>query len=158
MLISIYGNNLANSTVSVNGQSLLLNYIGDHQINALLPDSLRGISTLTVSNDRGKATTNIYVEVAIPAVFTMGGTGTGPAAAIRTGDFVSVYLTGLGVGGLVPEVTLNGTPTTVTYAGPAPGFAGLDQINFQLPPGVTSGVLRVRVRDRESNAATLPPG
>ena len=82
MLISIYGNNLANSTVSVNGQSLLLNYIGDHQINALLPESLSGIATLTVSNDRGKATTNIYVEAAVPAVFTMGASGTGSAAAI----------------------------------------------------------------------------
>ena len=58
----------------------------------------------------------------------------------------------------MPEVTLNGVSTTVTYAGPAPGFAGLDQINFQLPLGVTSGVLLVRVRDRESNAVTLLPG
>jgi uncharacterized protein (TIGR03437 family) len=136
---------------------LLLNYIGDHQVNALLPDSLSGIATLTVSNDRGKATTNIYVEAAVPAVFTMGGSGTGPAAAIRTGDYVSVYLTGLGIAGLLPVVTLNGTPATVTYSGPAPSFAGLDQINFQLPPGVASGVLRIRVGDRESNAVTLPP-
>ena len=32
------------------------------------------------------------------------------------------------------SVTLQGVPLTVAYAGPAPGFVGLDQINVILPP------------------------
>jgi uncharacterized protein (TIGR03437 family) len=158
MLISIYGTNLAGSTVTVNGQALVLNYSGDHQINALLPENIEGIAKLTVSNSSGKTTTNIYVESANPAVFTRDGTGTGTAAAIRTGNYVSIYLTGLGVSNVTPTVTLNGVPVMVTYAGPAPGFGGLDQINFQLPSGINNGVVLVSVGNHVSNPVTLPPG
>ncbi len=158
MLISIYGNSLSGSTVSVNGQPLVVSYNGDHQINALLPDQIAGLNKLTVSNASGKATVNIYVESANPAVFTMDGTGTGAAAAIRTGNYISLYLTGLGDSGVMPMVTLNGAPVEVTYAGPAPGFAGLDQINFQLPAGTSSGVVLVGVGNRVSNPVTLPGG
>ncbi len=157
MLVSIYGTNLAGSTVSVNNQVLVLNYSSDRQINALLPDQVSGLAKLTVSNDRGKATVNILVENAAPAVFTRDASGTGPAAAIWAGNFVSLYLTGLGRNTVAPMVTLNGTPVPVTYAGPAPGFPGLDQINVQLPPGVTSGTVVVSVGARASNPVTLPP-
>jgi uncharacterized protein (TIGR03437 family) len=157
MLISIYGNNLTGSTASVNGQPLALNYTGDQQINALLPDNVSGRAKLTVSNALGKQTTNIYVEKAVPAVFTADGSGTGAAAAIRSGNFISVYLTGLGAGGSAPVVLLNGAPVPVTYAGPAPGFPGLDQVNVQLPAGTASGTLVVMVGDRISNTVTVPP-
>jgi uncharacterized protein (TIGR03437 family) len=158
MLISIYGNNLTGSTVSVDGQTLALNYSGDHQMNALLPDSVSGLAKLTVRNDRGSQTVNIFIEDMVPAVFTIDGSGTGPAAIIRTGNFVSLFLTGLGKGGITPRVTLNNAPVAVTYAGPAPGFQGLDQINFELPAGVMSGTVIVYAGKRASNAVTLPPG
>jgi uncharacterized protein (TIGR03437 family) len=156
MLISIYGSNLSNARVTVNGQSLALNYTSDRQINALLPDNLSGLATLAVSNDSGKQTVNILLAEAMPAVFTMDGSGQGPAAAIRIGDSISLYLTGLGLGG-VTAVTLDGAPVTVTYAGPAPGFPGLDQINVQLPPGTASGLIVVFAGKRASNAVMLPP-
>jgi uncharacterized protein (TIGR03437 family) len=157
MLVSLYGNNLSGSSVSVEGQPLSLNYTGDHQVNALLPDNVFGLAKLTVSNDRGSETVNILIEDAVPAVFTMDGSGTGAAAAIRTGNFVSLYLTGLGKSTAAPTVTLNGIPALVTYAGPAPGFPGLDQINIQLPPGTASGTIVVAVGKHVSNAVTLPP-
>ena len=156
MLISIYGAGLSGSVVSVNGQTLALNYTGDHQINALLPDNLTGLAKLTVSNNQGKQTTNIFLEPAVPAIFTLDGTGTGPAAAIRTGSNVSLFLTGLGDGPAAPAVILNGSPADVTYAGIAPGFPGLDQINFRLPDGTTSGSLVVSVNQHVSNVVTLP--
>ena len=155
MLISIYGNNLAGATVSVNGQTLALNYTSDRQINALLPDNVFGLAKLTVANAQGRQTVNIFVEDIVPAIFTLDGSGTGPAAIIRTGNFVSLFLTGLGTSGATPMVMLNGVSTTVTYAGPAPGFPGLDQINFQLPPGVTSGTVVVVAGKHASNPVTL---
>jgi uncharacterized protein (TIGR03437 family) len=155
MLISIYGNSLTAATVSVNGQALAINYSSDGQINALLPETVSAMAKLTVSNAQGRETVNIFVEDAVPAVFTADGSGTGRAATIRTGDFVSLYLTGLGTGGIAPVVMLNGAPVTVTYAGPAPGFAGLDQINFQLPAGVTSGTVVVVVGKHASNPVTI---
>lgn len=78
-----------------------------------------------------------------------------PASPAKPGEVVVLYATGLGVTspeaicGTLPDsawpladagdfvVELNGTPVDrkfVQYAGDAPGFAGLFQINLQLPP------------------------
>jgi uncharacterized protein (TIGR03437 family) len=87
-----------------------------------------------------------------------------PAAA---GETVLVYLTGLGdVSPAVAEGTAapanptanvvtplsvyftnasGSTAGTVSYSGLAPGFAGLYQINVQVPTGVTSGDYSVEV-------------
>jgi uncharacterized protein (TIGR03437 family) len=158
MLISIYGNNLTASTVSVDGQTLALNYSGEHQVNALLPDNIAGLAKLTVRNDQGSQTVNIFIEDVVPAIFTIDGSGTGLAAIIRTGNFVSLFLTGLGRAGMPSRVTLNNMSVAVTYAGPAPGFQGLDQINIELPAGMTSGTVVVYAGKHASNAVTLPPG
>ena len=158
MLISIYGNNLAGSTVTVDGQPLALNYSSEHQINALLPETVSALAKLTVRNDRGSQTVNIFIEDVVPAVFTTDGSGTGPAAVIRTGNFVSLFLTGLGKSGMPPRVTLNGAAVPVTYAGPAPSFQGLDQINIELPSGTATGTVVVFAGKHASNAVTLPPG
>lgn len=155
MLVSVYGTSLTGATVSVNGQTLALNYTSDNQINALLPVDARGVAKLTVANGQGRQTVNIFIEDRVPAIFTRDGSGTGAAAVLRTGDFVSLFLTGLGIGAATPVVLLNGAPATVTYAGPAPGFPGLDQINFQLPPGVTSGTVVVVAGKHVSNTVTI---
>jgi uncharacterized protein (TIGR03437 family) len=157
MLISIYGYTLASSTVTVNGQALAISYTAENQINALLPENVRGLAKLTVSNNQGQQTTNVFIENAAPAIFTMNGTGFGTAAAYRVGDVVAVYLTGLGVGSVTPVVMLNGVPTKVEYAGPAPLYPGLDQINFHLPDGIRSGTIVVSVGNHVSNPVTTPP-
>jgi len=156
MLISIFGQALAGSTVSVDGRNLPINFQDDHQINTLLPEDVSGLARLTVAAAGGRATANIFIEPSFPAVFTMDGTGTGPAAALRAGSNVSLFLTGLGRGPHTPSVTLNGIAVEVTYAGAAPIFSGLDQINFRLPPGVTSGTVIVTSGIRSSNIVTIP--
>jgi uncharacterized protein (TIGR03437 family) len=156
MLISIYGSGLADSTVTLNGEVLVLNYSSDRQINALVPANTTGFAKITVNNSQGRETVNVWIEQAAPAIFTMDGSGTGTAASYRVEDFITMFLTGLGTGAASPEVTLNGSAVRVTYAGPAPGFPGLDQINFQLPAGQTTGIVRVRVGNRVSNAVALP--
>ncbi|MGE0885726.1 MAG: IPT/TIG domain-containing protein [Blastocatellales bacterium] len=58
-------------------------------------------------------------------------------------------------------VTIQGVSTTVLYAGPAPGFEGLDQINCIIPPELSGlGLVNVRVRanNRDSNIVTLRIG
>jgi uncharacterized protein (TIGR03437 family) len=75
----------------------------------------------------------------------------------KAGDVVVVYCTGLGTtnpavrsGEAAPAsplarvvtpvtVTIGGQPATVQYAGLTPGFAGLYQVNVQVPSGVTPG-------------------
>jgi uncharacterized protein (TIGR03437 family) len=88
-------------------------------------------------------------------------------------DFVSIYCTGLGTvtnpvaaGQLAPisplsdtvntvTVTIGGIPATVTFAGLAPTYAGLYQVNAAVPAGVPAGNQAVVV-----NVATQssPPG
>jgi len=93
-----------------------------------------------------------------PGVFSMNGMGTGTGAMLhgtmwQPGPFstttggqttpVSIYVTGLDPS-TKPVVSLGGMPAEVTWFGNAPGYAGLQQININLPMGA-AGVGRVPV-------------
>ncbi len=181
MLIAIYGTDLASATVSIDGTSLSLYYVSATQINAVLPDTAAGFTQLTVQNSSGQNNINIYVEAAAPAIFTQNSSGSGPASALKSsdqslvtaanplhaGDTVELYATGLGQtspnNGLdyavqQPTVTVGGVACPVVFAGAAPGFIGLDQINCTIPAGLTSSAtvpVVIASGDRTSNTATL---
>ncbi len=156
MLISVYGTGLRASMVTLNGSGLPVSFNSDNQINALLPAVGQGLAKLTVSNAQGAQSVNVNLENAVPAVFTLNGSGTGAAAAIQTEDYLSLYLTGLGMTVTSPVVELNGQRLPVTYAGVAPGYDGLDQINVRLPSAQARGTITVRVGNRTSNLVTIP--
>ena len=79
-----------------------------------------------------------------------------PSAAAGAGDVLAIYCTGLGAvsppvlaGSAAPAstlsrtvnpvtVTIGGVPAAVSFAGLAPGFAGLYQVNVTVPAGVTA--------------------
>jgi uncharacterized protein (TIGR03437 family) len=79
-----------------------------------------------------------------------------------------LVLTGLGAttssGGLdyarvQPAVTIAGKDCRVTYAGRAPGYPGLDQINCVVPAGLApdaAAQLMVTSGTRVSNTTTVP--
>lgn len=196
MFVSIYGEALAASAaqavsadfplqlsdarVLIAGAALPLHYAGPGQINAVIPESASGLVQLAVNNNAGSHTVNVLVEPAVPTIFTQDSSGRGPASALnaayslvtaanplRGGDYVQLYLTGLGAttprdglewANLQPSVTVGGLPCAVTYAGRAPGYRGLDQINCQLPLGLgrnPAAPVVVRSGSRSSNVATL---
>jgi uncharacterized protein (TIGR03437 family) len=181
MLIAIYGSNLESGTVLVNGGAATLYYTSANQINALLPDTASGLTTITVQSSTGKNTVNVYVEAAAPAIFTQDSSGTGPASALKAtdqslvtadnplhaGEAVELYGTGLGLtsasNGLdiavqQPTVTVGGVACPVSFAGAAPDFSGLDQINCTIPADATASVsapVVITSGDRISNTATL---
>jgi uncharacterized protein (TIGR03437 family) len=92
------------------------------------------------------------------------------------GETISVYVTGLG--GVFPsvpdgtagpsstlstavatiQVYVNGVQATTSYVGLAPGLAGLYQINFTIPSGVTAGnaALDISGPDAYASEAGLP--
>lgn len=177
-----YPTQLADVRVTVNTTASQLYYAGPTQINAIIPDDASGLVKLTVQNTAGTNTVNVLVDPAVPALFTQNSGGSGPASALnasrgntlvtaanplRAGDYVSIYLTGLGKttsrDGLEwattqPTVTMGGKACPVTYAGRAPGFKGLDQINCIVPDGLAgSSPVQVFVTsgNRASNIATL---
>lgn len=181
MLIAIYGSSMASGTASVNGSSLSTYYVSATQINAALPDNVSGLTQLTVENSSGQSSVNILVGAAAPAIFTQNSSGAGPASALRAsdqtlvtaanplhpGDYVELYATGLGLtqpqNGLdyavqQPTVTVEGLNCPVSFAGAAPGFIGLDQINCMIPAAATANASAPVVMtsgSRVSNTATL---
>ncbi|MBS1792033.1 MAG: hypothetical protein JST85_30280 [Acidobacteria bacterium] len=53
---------------------------------------------------------------------------------------------------------IQGVPAAVSYAGPAPGFIGLDQVNVTIPPelaGLGSVNIRLTANSRDSNTVTI---
>jgi uncharacterized protein (TIGR03437 family) len=185
--VALYGANLATATkiatqpypqqiddvqVLVNGVAANLVFVSAGQINFIYPDSSKpGITKLTIKNSAGQHTVNVMVAAAVPSIFSLDGTGSGAAAAIdaltgivpapsapfSAGQFVALFLTGLGANPQA-DVTVGAVKMNVLYAGRSPGFQGLDQINFQLPAGLSGSQLPVVVSagGRTSNTVTIP--
>lgn len=158
---------LAGVRVSLNGEALGLLFAGPGQVNALFPAGVTGLRTLEIESPLGKHSVNILLEAAAPAIFTLNGGGTGAAAAldaqsftlitaetpIANGRFVALYVTG--IGDVEVEVLLASQTQEVLFAGPAPGFPGLQQVNFQVDSDSGEQTLTVKANGRTSNVATL---
>jgi trimeric autotransporter adhesin len=164
-IITIFGTGFdpANTQLSFDGKAATLFYTSATQINALAPSGLAASSNTIMSivvDGAAIASASVPVTAAAPGIFTTAG-ATGQAAASNQdgslnsdsnpavrGSVVSIYATGQGSG--TPNITLNiaGYIAPLLYAGPAPGFSGLMQINAQipagfLPPGTQAVVLTV---------------
>ncbi len=176
-----YPTTLGGVTVTVGGQPAALQFVSAGQLNIILPVLPSGPATLVVTNTAGSYTTTTVVAAAVPSIFSLDGSGTGPAAAINaaTGkvigpaaplkngsDYVELFLTGLGVtttkSGLdyadAPvTLTIGGVNCPVTYAGRVPGVPGLDQVNCQVPAGISGSAVPaiVTAAGRASNTVTL---
>jgi uncharacterized protein (TIGR03437 family) len=189
MFVSIYGTTLApsvaqapglpfpttlaNTEVRLGTTPLPLHYVSPGQINAVLPENISGLIRLTIRNGTGERGINAMVEPAVPSLFAgalnaVTGALVTADAPLRPGDFVSLYLTGLGAttkradgldwANAQPEVRFGGQPCQVSYAGRAPGFVGLDQINCQLAANLSANErteVSVRSGNRTSNVITL---
>ena len=107
-----------------------------------------------------------------------GGTGfvATPSTPAQSGDEVILYISGLGsvgpfsAGQIAPlaplyqtvnpvTVTLGGVAVTPDFAGLAPGFVGLYQVNVKIPSGVSTGPavpVMIQVLNLVSPPITLP--
>ena len=153
-----YPTSLANAEVRFNNRAIPVQYVSPNQINVLIPDDAVNFGQLSVVNPAGQHTINVLVEPVVPAIFV----------PVNYGSYTTIYLTGLGrtekrADGLewalqLPEVTVGEKPCPVTYAGRAPGFAGLDQINCTLAADVAPNApAAVAVRSgRRVSTSSLP--
>jgi uncharacterized protein (TIGR03437 family) len=169
-------------------------YVSPGQINFLMPSGLaEGVATFTVNNGGSTPVTAIgAVGQVAPTMYSMTGTGSGPAAAtalsigggtppfstavslyncggsgcqaipVNVAGSAPVYLTlyGTGIRGRSSLdnvlVTINGISVPALYAGPQPSFAGLDQINVQLPAQLQgSGVANIAIKVDQHQANTV---
>jgi uncharacterized protein (TIGR03437 family) len=151
---------LAGTSVEVNGEAASLLYVSSSQINFVVPaDAATGTANVLVRNTSTGAAQSaaMLVQSTAPAVFSAGGTGKGPGAILNavtyaTAPFLTVtdiagsdqptilavYATGIryaaNVGASAADASGNTYNLTVVFAGPAPGYFGLDQVNIVLPP------------------------
>jgi uncharacterized protein (TIGR03437 family) len=132
----------------------------------------------------------VTIVPASPGIFTVGQAGQGAIVNARSvlvdhkapaipGETVQVFCTGLGAttpavatGAAAPSApmatanlpvtaTIGGLPAKVTFAGLAPGFVSLYQVNIQIPADVAAGdsvPLVLRQNGVSSNTVTLAVG
>lgn len=173
---------LAGTRVLVNGKAAPLLFASPSQINYQLPeDTPTGDIEVIVERSNGNRTREtINVKKAGFAAFSFDSTGTGTGAILdgRTfrqgpyeiqnsrGEATILALFGTGLGEVASRnfvssrvrVFVGGIEAKVHYAGPQPDYAGLDQINFELPSNVANyGTLPVvvRVDEQPANSVTV---
>jgi trimeric autotransporter adhesin len=155
-----------NESVLLNGTPAAILFGNSKQINFLSPGAIVGSSVAVqiACNNSPAVTLTVPTAIVNPALFTQTGTGTGQGSIVNAdgtinsaakpaaqGSYISVY--GTGFGGLNAAssdglrhiaaslmATIGGVDAPVIYAGEAPGETiGLQQINIQVPTGITSG-------------------
>lgn len=140
-------------------------FVSPGQVNYQIPaGTASGPAFITITTGSGFVSTGVMTVLdASPAVFTLNQSGSGAAAALdaitfagspfnakrSTGEanILAFYGTGFGQditdqnGDASGSVTclIDGQPASVLYAGRAPGYIGLNQLNILLPTGITSG-------------------
>ncbi len=170
---------LGGASVVVAGRELPLTYASESQINAILPYDLAPnseLQLLIVSGDRVSEPQRLVISAARPVIFE---TLRGPAIVDLQGRLIGadnpahpgatilIFAQGLGAlqqsvvpgtaPGAIPTVSpvrvrLDGVDAEVGYAGLAPDFPGLYQVNVRIPEAVPPGDsdLVLTVADQDS--------
>ncbi|MEZ5362874.1 MAG: SBBP repeat-containing protein [Bryobacterales bacterium] len=158
-------NTLGGVRLLINGVPAPLTFVGAGQINAVVPYAAAGLPVAELVVENGGAASapiTLLTSATTPALFTLSGAGSGPAAAlnqdgtvnttdnpVKRGEVIVLY--GTGEGALLPAqpdgavsapplsapqaditVRIGNANAQVEYAGPAPGFV--------------SGVLQINAR------------
>ncbi|HXS95718.1 MAG TPA: hypothetical protein VN736_14035 [Candidatus Limnocylindrales bacterium] len=162
-IISIFGQGLAGgeipTAVDVDGAAGQVFVASSFQVNALVPQSVEpGTHTVRVQSGLGTAQQTIVVTPVAPAIFLVGSSGAvvnqdgnlnAAANPVSRGQYLTIYATGLGAVTARGGLSVAATPVTVTigsldvaaaFAGSAPGYPGLYQVNVQIPTGIAPGV------------------
>jgi uncharacterized protein (TIGR03437 family) len=158
-------------------------FVSPNQVNYQMPAGTRpGPALIKFSNAANQTVigSSIVAERA-PSIFTMDSSGKGPASALDAFTFApppfnatrsngqpnAIALFGNGLGNVATDssvnisssvqATIDGQPVMVTFAGSAPGFVGLNQMNIVFPAGITAGnhALVVTSNGVASNAVTI---
>lgn len=171
---------LAGTKVRINGELAPLFFVAPTQINFLVPASVQtGPAVIEIiSADGAISRGTINLATTAPSLFTSNASGVGAPAAIATkdgvnylavgnadgsanlidaGDYLVLFGTGMRKASTnAAKITIGGREAPVQYVGAQGGFAGLDQLNTQIPAGV-SGVVDVvvSINGKAANAVKI---
>ena len=167
------------TTVDMDGAAAAVLFASAFQINAQVPPGIApGVHVLRVDSAYGVARQSVSVSAVAPAIFLIGSSSegavlnqdfslNGPANPLPRGQVLLVYATGLGA--VVRQGQLSVTTATVTalvngqelpvqFAGLAPGYVGLYQVNVPIPAAAPPGLgisLTLKEGGHVSNAVTV---
>jgi uncharacterized protein (TIGR03437 family) len=174
-------------SITVGGRTAPLLFALPFQANLQLPYELApGSQTVDVTSAYGAARFDVTLDEAAPGIFVLASGGAAVLNQDGTlnsvlnpagrGTVLQVFVTGLGA--VAPSVTtgapapnsplsraaaavtatLDGRPATVLFAGLAPGFIGLGQVNVLAPVSLAPSAaaqLVLRAAGQESNAVAV---
>ncbi len=139
-----------NVSVTFNGLPAQVLFSNDTQINLVVPAALSGKTAQVVVSANGVASGPLTVNLApfAPGIFANGilnqdysvNNAKQPAAP---GSVIQIFATGLSGTGVITADIGSQVVTQPYYAGPAPGFAGLQQIDLILPADLTGNTVNV---------------
>jgi uncharacterized protein (TIGR03437 family) len=165
---------IADVSVTINGITAPLLFVSPAQINAQVPYEVAPGKASLVVRVQGISSTplTISLKAAAPALFmdsigqaaaaNPNGSGSSPQSAPGPGDFITLFFTGQGpvaaaiddgdapaAGSVISatspvSATVGGVTAEVQFAGLAPNFPGVAQINLKIPQ-LSSGVYPVLV-------------
>jgi uncharacterized protein (TIGR03437 family) len=158
-IATLGGSELSGQNVSVtfNGTPGQVLFSNATQINVVVPSSLGGrlgtaASAQVIVTVDGNSSAPLTVNLAsfAPGIFANGvlnqdysvNSATQPASP---GSVIQIYATGLSGTGVITANIGSEVVTQPYYAGPAPGFAGLQQVDLILPTGLTGDTVNVSV-------------
>lgn len=173
---------LAGTSVTINGMAAPVLFVSAGQINVQVPyEAPPGTATLTVqSGSLTSAPVSFAVQAVAPGILpvvldAVTGTLISQQTPARAGQYLTVYVTGQGAvdppvatGAAAPAdpfafpvaavtAQTGGVDAMVTFAGMAPGLAGLLQVNLQVPEaGAGNLPLVITVGGVASNPVTVP--
>ena len=169
-LVTVFGQGLGAPdrapAIQVGGRPAEVVYVTSFQANLALPvDLAPGTHSLRIDSLYGTQEQLVNVGLVAPALFAIeagrgailnqNGSRNEPTAPAGRGEVIVVY--GTGLGRLVPQgefsvaespvsAWIEDTPVEVLYAGAAPGFPGLNQLNLRIPAFLPPGMdLRLSV-------------
>jgi uncharacterized protein (TIGR03437 family) len=152
-IFSVFGMALGpGSQLLVNGTAAEVIYALPGQLNAIVPANFDPSHPATLEVDLPAAKSipwGLPAAAAAPAVFTLNGSGVGPAAVLNAdssintpsnpaarGSIVAIYTTG----GIPEKVSIGGLDCALTFSGPAPASVrGLFQVNAVVPASAPAG-------------------
>jgi uncharacterized protein (TIGR03437 family) len=176
---------LGGVSVLVNGVAAPVLYANSDQVNFQIPwETKAGSATVAVSiNGTASATVNVTIQAAAPGLFVQGSHAivqnfpdyslNSSSNPIKVGGTIISYLTGAGPVSPQPAdgvaagsnsvvtstvtASIGGQPATVSFAGLAPTFVGLWQVNIVVPAGLSAGEspLTVTAGGQTSNSGNV---
>jgi uncharacterized protein (TIGR03437 family) len=154
---------LSGLSVTANGVTAPLFYVSPGQINIQMPYEVSGQVELKTTTRNGSATGMVNVTPVAPSILAVvsGNDLVSSSNPAIPGNYLTVYATGLGKpAGVCPtgqatsgamavtapvQVQFGAATLQPAYAGLAPGLAGLNQVNVQVPRELPPGVYPLRV-------------